>query len=231
MKNIGIVGGLSPESTILYYRTIIEEYRKMFGDENYPSIIIYSVNFGKFTRFIKEGKQKDAADLLVKAIKSLQLAGADFALIAANTPHMFLNYIASHSSIPLLSIVDALAEVLKRDNVSKVGLLGTKFTLTQGFYVEGLKKHNIEAIVPELDDIDTINAIIYEELVKGVFRNESRIKVIEIIKRLIKKGVDGVALACTELPLLVSGTVNEVKLYDTAKIHAIKALKHAIEDC
>lgn len=230
MKNIGIVGGLSPESTILYYKTIIEEYRRMFGDENYPSIIIYSVNFGKFTEFMREGKRREAADLLVKAVKSLQSAGADFALIAANTPHMFFDYIASRSSIPLLSIIDALAEVLKRDNISKVGLLGTKFTLTQEFYVRGLKKHNIEAIIPEPNDIDTVNAIIYGELVKGIFKEESRSKVVEIIKRLIRKGAKGVALACTELPLLISGTVDGTKLYDTAKIHAIKALKYAFED-
>jgi len=230
LKNIGIVGGLSPESTILYYKTIIEEYRRMFGDENYPSIIIYSVNFGKFTEFMREGKRREAADLLVKAVKSLQSAGADFALIAANTPHMFFDYIASRSSIPLLSIIDALAEVLKRDNISKVGLLGTKFTLTQEFYVRGLKKHNIEAIIPEPNDIDTVNAIIYGELVKGIFKEESRSKVVEIIKRLIRKGAKGVALACTELPLLISGTVDGTKLYDTAKIHAIKALKYAFED-
>ena len=230
MKNIGIVGGLSPESTILYYRTIIEEYRRIFSNENYPSIIIYSVNFGKFTELIKKGKQREAADLLIKAVKSLQSAGADFALIAANTPHMFFDYITSHSSITLLSIIDALAETLKRDNINKVGLLGTKFTLTQEFYIKGLKKHNIEAIIPESNDIDVVNTIIYEELVKGIFKKESRDKLIKIVKKLIKKGAKGIALACTEMPLLISRTNDRVKLYDNARIHAIKELKYAIED-
>ncbi len=229
MRKIGIVGGLSPESTVLYYRTIIEEYRKRFRDENYPDIIIYSVNFGAFTRFMEENRWKDAADLLVKALKSLESAGADFAVISANTPHMFLDYIVSRSSIPILSIIDALAEVLKKDGIRRIGLLGTKYTLTHDFYVRGLKEHGIEALIPEANDIDVVNRIIYDELVKGVIREESRNVLINIIKELVIKGAEGIALACTELPLIVSGSVNGIKLYDTARIHAIKALEYALE--
>ncbi len=229
MKNIGIVGGLSPESTILYYKTIVEEYRKRFHSEEYPIIIIYSVNFGMFTRLMEEGKWREAASLLVEAIRSLHSAGADFALIAANTPHMFFEYIASNSPIPLLSIIDTLAEVLKKDGVGKVGLLGTKFTLTQDFYVRGLEKHGIKAVVPDPDDINVVNDIIYKELVRGIIKEKSREMLIEIVRRLIRKGAEGVALACTELPLLISGVVDGIKLYDTAKIHALKALEYALE--
>jgi len=130
LKSIGIIGGLSPESTILYYKTIIEEYRRKFKDENYPNIIIYSVNFGKFTKLISEGKD-EAAEMLVEAAKSLEKAGASCILIAANTPHMLLNYIKARVETPIISIVDALAEELKKDNVKTVGLLGTKFHINK----------------------------------------------------------------------------------------------------
>jgi len=229
LKNIGIIGGLSPESTILYYKVIVDDYRRRFQSENYPNIIIYSVNFGEFTKLISEGRNEDAAKILVEAAKALERAGADFIVIAANTPHMLLNYIEPEIKVPILSIIDALAEELKKDRVEVVGLLGTKFTLTKPFYVEGLKKHGVKALIPESKDIDLVNKIIYQELVKGIIRDESRRQLIEVIRRLINRGARGVALACTELPLLVSGKVDNVKLYDTAKIHAIKALEYATQ--
>lgn len=154
MKTIGIVGGLSPESTVLYYNNIIREYRRRYNNEYYPKIIIYSVNFGKFTRLIEEYRLKEVADMLLDAIKSLYLAGADFAIISANIPHIVFNSISYRSPIPIISIIDSLAEVLKKDKVEKVGLLGTKFTLTHEFYVKGLRKHGIEAIVPDQEDIE-----------------------------------------------------------------------------
>ncbi len=227
MKNIGIIGGLSPESTILYYKTIINEYRRKFKNENYPNIIIYSVNFGYFTQLIEENRLEEAANLLIEAGKSLEKAGANFIIISANTPHMLLNYITPKINIPIISIIDSLAEELKKDKVKKVGLLGTKFTLTKQFYTKGLEKHNIKTIIPEPNDINIVNKIIYEELVKGIIREESKNKLIKIIKKLIEMGAEGIALACTELPLLIKGKINNIKLYDTAKIHAIKALEYA----
>ncbi|RLE50483.1 MAG: aspartate/glutamate racemase [Candidatus Methanomethylicota archaeon] len=227
MKNIGIIGGLSPESTILYYKTIINEYRRKFKNENYPNIIIYSVNFGYFTQLIEENRLEEAANLLIEAGKSLEKAGANFIIISANTPHMLLNYITPKINIPIISIIDSLAEELKKDKVKKVGLLGTKFTLTKQFYTKGLEKHNIKTIIPEPNDINIVNKIIYEELVKGIIREESKNKLIKIINKLIEMGAEGIALACTELPLLIKGKINNIKLYDTAKIHAIKALEYA----
>ena len=230
MRKIGIVGGLSPESTILYYRTIVDEFRRRFGSEDYPDIIIYSVNFGAFTRFVEEGRREEAAELLLKAVKALARAGADFAIISANTPHMFFDYLVAHSPIPLISIIDALAEELEKDGVRRVGLLGTKFTLTQGFYAEGLRNHGIEVVIPEPEGVEVVNRIIYEELVRGVIKESSRTEVVGIIKKLAEKGAKGVALACTELPLLISGKVGGIKLYDTARIHAVKALEYALTD-
>ena len=228
MKSIGIIGGLSPESTILYYKTIIEEYRRKFKDENYPNIIIYSVNFGKFTKLISEGKD-EAAEMLVEAAKSLEKAGASCILIAANTPHMLLNYIKARVETPIISIVDALAEELKKDNVKTVGLLGTKFTLTKPFYIEGLRKHGINALTPQPEDIELVNKIIYQELVRGIVRSESKKQLVKVIEKLIDNGAQGIALACTELPLLITGKVNNIKLYNTAKIHATKALEYATQ--
>ena len=230
MRKIGIVGGLSPESTILYYRTIVDEFRRRFGSEDYPDIIIYSVNFGAFTRFVEEGRREEAAELLLKAVKALARAGADFAIISANTPHMFFDYLVAHSPIPLISIIDALAEELEKDGVRRVGLLGTKFTLTQGFYAEGLRNHGIEVVIPEPEGVEVVNRIIYEELVRGVIKESSRTEVVGIIEKLAEKGAEGVALACTEIQLLISGEVGGIKLYDTARIHAVKALEYALTD-
>ncbi len=230
MKKIGIVGGLSPESTVLYYKTIIDEYRRRFHREDYPVIIIYSVRFGLFREYVSKGEYGKAVELLVNAIKSLHQAGADFALISANTPHMFYDKVAVESPIPLLNIIDCLVEEAKKEEISRIGLLGTKYTLTQGFYSNRLRKHGLEAIVPGKEDIELVNNIIFNELTWGIIRKESRDRIIKIIERLKKKGAEAVALACTELPLLFEGIreVNGVRLYDTARIHAVKALEHAL---
>lgn len=184
MRKIGIVGGLSPESTILYYRTIVEEYRRRFKSESYPDVIIYSVNFEKFSKALMEGRSNDAFNIILRAIEALHRAGADFALISANTPHIFFDELVTKSPIPLISIIDALAEELLRDGVKVVGLLGTKVTLTHNFYVKGLSKYGIKVVLPRGADVDLINRVIYEELVKGVIKRESREAVIDVIRKL-----------------------------------------------
>jgi len=229
MKSIGIVGGLSPESTVLYYMTIIREFRRRFSSEKYPNIVIYSINFEEFTESISRGDYGRAVDILLNAIHSLHRAGADFAIISANTPHMFFKELESKSPIPLLSIIDALAEKLIEDGVRKIGLLGTKFTLTKPFYAEGLRKYGIEAIIPEHQDVEEVNRIIYSELTKGIIKEDSRRKLMLIAEKLIGKGAEAVALACTELPLILKNGMGGVKFYDTARIHAIKALEYSLE--
>lgn len=228
MKTIGIVGGLSPESTVLYYTTIVEEYRRRYGNEEYPEIVIYSVNFGEFTRLMEKGRFEEAASIIIEAVKLLHKAGADFAIISANTPHMFLSRLLRESPIPIISIIDALAEKLIQDNIGKVGLLGTKFTLTQRFYVKELRKHGIEALVPDSKGIEIVNKIIYEELVKGIIRDSSREKLLAVAKELIRRGAEAIVLACTELPLILKDGMGGIRFYNTAKIHAIKALEYAL---
>jgi len=228
MLRIGIVGGLSPESTTLYYRTIVCEYRRRHGDEKYPTIIIYSVNFGLFHEYLGRGDEERAAEIIIEALNALHRAGADFALISANTPHMLMPLIAPRSPLPILHIADALAEELIKHGVKRVGLLGTRYTLTHGFYVEHLKRYGIEALIPEPTEVETVNRIIFDELVKGIVREESRRALIEISKRLVQRGAEAIALACTELPLAIpEDSIDGAKVFDTAKIHAIKALELA----
>ena len=230
MKKIGIVGGLSPESTILYYKTIVNEYRRRFQREDYPVIIVYSLSFGLFKEHVSRGNHSGAVGMLIEAVESLYRAGADFALISANTPHMFYEEVRAKSPIPLLNIIDCLAEEARRDGVTRIGLLGTKYTLTKGFYAERLRRHGMEAIIPDREDIELVNNVIFNELTWGIIREESKRKIIEVIKRLKEKGAQAIALACTELPLLFKDTEEVVglKLYDTARIHATKALEHAL---
>ncbi len=229
MKRIGLVGGLSPESTILYYKTIVGEYRRRFRDENYPVIIIYSVGFGEFTEYMRRREYGKAAGILIDAVKALYRAGADFALITANTPHLLYDKVAGESPIPLINIIDALAEKLLEDGVKRIGLLGTRYTLTLGFYSDRLKQYGIETIIPDPRDIEVVNRIIYDELVKGNIREDSRIKIHGIMEKLVEKGAEGIALACTELPLIAYG-FEKAPIYDTARIHALKALDEALKD-
>jgi aspartate racemase len=226
LKRIGVIGGLSAESTQLFYKYLIDEYRKIKGDECYPEIIIYSVTFCEFSKYMKEDRTK-AKEILEKALKGLEKAGAELVVIAANTPHMFFDELAKEAKVLMISIIDALAEELKKNNVNRVGLLGTKATLTEGFYVEKLKSHGIEVIVPEMEDVERINDIIMNELVRGVAREESKKYVINVARSLIKKGAQGIALSCTELPMLFSD-VKEFRIFDTTRILARKAIEVAL---
>ncbi|MCE4617702.1 MAG: amino acid racemase [Desulfurococcales archaeon] len=229
MKKIGIIGGLSPESTLLYYKYIIEEYRRRSRNEYYPIIIIYSVNFGRFADYMRSGKHEKAYYVLEEALQALENAGADIALIAANTPHVFYEQLKERARIGLISIIDALAERLLADGVERVGLLGTKYTLSHGFYRDALARYGIETIVPEPHEIELVNEIIFRELTRGVISEASREKLTGIVMRLVEKGAQGVALACTELPMILRGEVGGAKLYDTTRIHVLKVLDLAFQ--
>ncbi len=227
-KRIGIIGGLSPESTLLYYRYMIDEYRRLNNDNNYPEIIIYSLSFGKFSTYVKARKLDEAADYIGNAVKALENAGCEFALISANTPHMLYDKITKEVRIPLLNIIDVLAETLKKDKIGKVGVLGTYDTMTSGFYLDRLEKHGIKAIAPDGRDAELINSIIMDELTKGIINNSSKKLVEEVAKKLIARGAQAITLSCTELPLLFKEWVAEVKAYNTAELHARKSIRIAV---
>lgn len=228
-KKIGILGGLTPESTVTYYQHIVRRYQELFGDHGYPEIIVYSVSFQKFEDWMGKEDWDSIKEALLSGLESLGAAGADFAVIATNTMHIVFDELQEKSPIPLVSIIDATAEVVKGEEMGTVGLLGTRFTMEKPFYKEGLARHGIETLVPDKADRDYINKVVFEELSRGVLRSESRNRFLRIIEGLMGRGAQGVVLGCTEIPLLVTPQDISVKLFDTATIHAEKALKFAIK--
>jgi len=228
-KKIGILGGLSPESTVIYYLHIVRRYQELFGDHSYPEIIIYSVSFQKFINWMAEDRWNEITEELIRDIRNLAAAGADFALIATNTMHLVFDKIEEASPIPLISIVDATAESIRKEKINVVGLLGTLFTMERDFYKEGLAKYGIETLVPKKEDRDYVNKVIFEELCRGLIRDESRNNFKRIIEELTKRGAEGIVLGCTELPLLIDEKDVSTRIFDTAKIHADKALEFALK--
>ena len=227
-KKIGILGGLSPESTVSYYEYITRTYTERFGDYGYPEVIIYSVNFQNYVDWGDAGEWNSIAQDMINAARALEQAGADFGIIATNTMHIAFDEVQAAVKIPFLHLVDATAEAIKAKGFSNVGLLGTKFTMNEPFYRKRLSAKGINAIVPEASDREEVDRVIYEELVRGRILDESRKRFVEIISGLSQSGAEGVILGCTEIPLLVSEKDSSLPLFDTTTIHAQKALEYAI---
>jgi len=228
-KKIGILGGMSPESTSAYYEYITRTYTERFGDFSYPEIIIYSVSFQPFVDWPSAGKWDLVADALADSANHLEKAGADFVVIATNTMHIVFDEIQAQVGIPMLSLLDAVGRAIQAKKITKVGLLGTRFTMQNTFYADALKKYGVEVIVPEGDDAITVDQVIYDELVKGIISPESKEKFLAITKELEDRGAQGVILGCTEIPLLVNPGDTDLPLFDTTTIHAEAALIFALE--
>jgi len=224
MKKIGILGGLGPESTIAYYEYITRKYYEKYGNYRYPEIIIYSVSFEEFI-----DQEYEIADKVKNAIISLHQAGADFVVAACNSVHIVYDRIANELPIPWISIIDATAEEIQKEHLKKVGLLGTIFTMSKDFYKKGLLKRGIEAITPDGNDQKRINEIIYQELVVKKIKDSSRREMQEIIKKLGRKGAEGIVLACTELPFLITQNDTPLRIFNTTKIHGQRALNLALK--
>jgi aspartate racemase len=227
-KTIGILGGLSPESTVAYYSYIIRKYTERFGDYSYPEIIIYSVNFQRYIAWGQSGQWKHIAEDMISAARSLERAGADFGVIATNTMHIVFDQVQAGVKIPFLHLIDATAEAIKTRNLSKVGLLGTRFTMSESFYKDRLAANSITAIVPDAHEQEEIDRMIYEELVRGLIVEASRKRFMEIIAELGERGAEGIILGCTEIPMLVSEKNCSLPLFDTTTIHAEKALQYSV---
>ncbi len=226
-KTIGMIGGLSPESTITYYEHITRGCYDRTG--NYPDIVIRSVDLTKYTGWFSAGDWERAGNDMAMIFEQMRSIGVDFGLICANTPHRALPYVLSGTSLPILSIVDATADAVIHAGMRSVGLLGTRFTMKEAFYREGLSYRGITAIVPDNSEIEIVNRIIYEELVKGIIADRSRDLMREIIGWIVEEGAKGVILGCTELPLLISQKDSPVPIFDTTRIHAEAALNKALE--
>ena len=227
-KTIGILGGMSPESTVAYYEHITRTYTERFGDYGYPQILIYSVSFQTYVDWPEEGRWDLVAEGLSQGARSLELAGADVILIATNTMHIVFDEVAASVNVPMLNLLDAVGEAIEARGMRSVGLLGTAFTMEKTFYQDALAERGITILLPEGEDRKRVNDVIYDELVAGVIRDASREVFLGIIDDLEARGAEGVILGCTEIPLLVSQELSALPLFDTTTIHAEAALRYAV---
>ena len=230
MRTIGLIGGMSWESTIPYYRIINEEVKKKMGGLHSAKIILYSVEFDEIEKCQSENRWEESGEILGKAAQALETAGADFILICTNTMHKVAPQIASMIKVPIIHIADATADELDKARIKRVGLLGTKYTMTQDFYKKRLVDRGIDVLIPKDSEIETVNSIIFNELCVGTITEESRKKFQDIIEKLKEKGADGVILGCTEIGLLISQSDVSIPVFDTTVIHAKRAAKIAMED-
>ncbi|HDZ5066007.1 TPA: aspartate/glutamate racemase family protein [Campylobacter jejuni] len=230
MKTIGIIGGMSFESTITYYKIINQAINDKLKSLNSAKILLYSVNFEEIEILQKQDKWQEAAQILSECAKKLELAGVDFIIITTNTMHKVFDEIQKSINIPVLHIAKSTAKALKQENIQKVGLLGTKYTMTQDFYKKILEEENISTIIPSDEDIKIVHDIIFNELCKGEIKQESKEKYLNIIKKLQDMGAKGVVLACTEIGLLVSKNDTNINIFDTSIIHALDAANEALKD-
>lgn len=230
MKTIGLLGGMSWESTASYYKEINEGVKTKLGGLHSAKISLVSVDFSEIETLQHEGRWDETAVVLSQAAQSVESAGADFLLICTNTMHKVADNIQSAISIPVIHIADATAEALIVDGIKRVGLLGTKFTMEQSFYKKRIsEKFGIEVIVPNEDSQNTVHNIIYNELCLGKINNKSRECYLAIVNKLYAQGAEAVILGCTEIALLIEQQHTNVPLYDTTQIHAQQAVKLATE--
>lgn len=229
MKTIGIIGGMSWESTESYYRLINTKVKERLGGLNSAKIVLYSLNFAEIEALQVAEKWPEMAAILGNAAQSLSAAGADCIVIATNTMHKVADQVTEQCDLPLLHIADATADTLKSQNIQRVGLLGTKFTMEQAFYKQRLiEKHGIDVITPEIKERNDVHQIIYQELCKGEIKPDSRLSYVEIAEGLTSKGAQAVILGCTEIGLLLKQADTNARLFDTTEIHAEFAVNFAL---
>ncbi|MEW5594086.1 amino acid racemase [Peribacillus frigoritolerans] len=229
MKTIGLIGGMSWESSLEYYRIINEEVKAKLGGLHSAKCILYSVDFEEIERCQAEGDWESSGKLLGDAALSLEKAGAEMILICTNTMHKVIGYIEEKVSLPILHIADSTAKQIQKSKISTVGLLGTKYTMEQDFYKTRIETNGIKVLIPNEEDRKVINKVIYEELCLGEIQQSSRDYYKKVIKGLVDDGAEGVILGCTEIGLLVKPEDSEVPLFDTAIIHAIESVNMALE--
>jgi aspartate racemase len=230
MKTIGLIGGMSWESSLEYYRIINENVKDNLGDPHSCKSIMYSVDFAEFEKLQHQGKWDILTDKMIKIAVNLEKSGADLILICTNTMHKMAPEVQKNIQIPLLHIADAAAEAIRAEKMNTVGLLGTKFTMEEDFYKNRLKKdYNIDVIVPDEQDREFVHNVIYQELISGIINPESKNKFKQIIKKLKKAGAEGVILGCTEIPLLIKPADSDLPIFDTTALHAGKAVELILE--
>jgi aspartate racemase len=229
-KIIGLIGGMSWESSSVYYKIINQEIKKNLGGVHSCKSLMYSVDFGEIATLQHNGEWDRLGDLMIDAAKKLENGGADFIILCTNTMHKLADKISDNVKIPLIHIADATAEAIKNSKFKKVGLLGTKFTMEQSFLKGRLiDSHDIETVIPNEEQREVVHKIIYEELVKGIITDKSREAYLEIIDDLIANGAEGIILGCTEISLLITSDNTKHILFDTTDIHAKKAVELSLK--
>lgn len=228
MKTIGLIGGMSWESTVTYYQIINEVVKSELGGLHSAKCLLYSVDFAEIEKCQAENDWEKSAQILSEAASSLERGGADFIVICTNTMHKVASQIGNAVSVPILHIAEMTALELKKQGITKVGLLGTRYTMEQDFYKQVLVEYDIEVLIPEGEDLQTVHDVIYNELCLGILKETSRKAYIRIIDGLKDRGAKGVILGCTEIGLLINQGHTTVPLFDTTLIHANYAARKAI---
>ena len=228
MKTIGLIGGMSWESTVTYYQIINRTVQEELGGLHSAKIYLYSVDFAEIEAYQANGEWEKSGEVLAEAAWRLEQAGAELILICTNTMHKVAPLVKEKINVPLIHIAEATACELQKCEIAKVGLLGTKYTMTQDFYKSKLIEAGIEVVIPDPEDVEIVNTIIYEELCLGVIKEESKEKYLHIIDKLQQKGAQGVILGCTEIGLLVQQQDTELPVFDTAFIHSKNAALCAV---
>lgn len=224
MKTIGLIGGLSWESTADYYQIINTLVKEELGGLNSAKCLIYSFNMEEMAVLQREGKWEQAAKLMADAAKTLETGGAEVILICTNTMHKVAQEVQEAISVPLIHIAQSTARSITTKGLKKVGLLGTKFTMEQDFYKEVLDQYGIETIIPEACDREDVHSIIFDELCQGKFFPESKERYLEIIRKLLADGAEGIILGCTEIPLLIKDENIDIPLFNTTYLHSKEAV-------
>lgn len=230
MRTIGMLGGMSWESTAEYYRLANQAVRERLGGTHSARIVLDSVDFAQIEAMQEAGDWDAAGRLLAERARALEAAGADLLVLCTNTMHLVADAIESAVDIPLLHLVDITAGAVFRAPLSRVGLLATAFTMEQGFYVERMREHGIDVIVPDAEDRALVHRVIYEELVVGVVSETSRREYRQVIQRLVDRGAQGIILGCTEIELLIGADDAPVPVFPTTRLHAQAAVDAALAD-
>ena len=229
LKIIGLIGGMSWESTVTYYKIINETVKEKLGGLHSAKCILYSVDFQEIEECQANGNWEKSGEILGEAAYNLEKAGADFIVICTNTMHKVVNQIKEKISIPILHIAEMTAEKILEKGLKNIALLGTKYTMEQDFYKSKLIEKGINVIIPDKNDIEIINEVIYDELCLGTINFNSKKKFLEIVDKLRSKGAEGIILGCTEIGLLIKNEDTDVPLFDTAIIHAEQAAMYSIK--
>ena len=231
MKTIGIIGGLGPESTLDYYKGIITRFQDDHPDKAYPEVVVYSADLNTFISLMEQQEWQKITDYLAERISALARAGADFAAIASNTPHVVFDEVSANSPIPLLSIVEETCKKAIHMGLTKIGLLGTKFTMEADFYKRPFVERGMEIVVPDETDRALIHERLFSEIELGIIKDTTRAELLGIVKKMVDiNSIDSVILGCTELPLILTRDEFGIPFLNTSAIHVESIVAYSLQD-